>query len=200
MSKVAIQGNASGTGTFTIAAPNSNTDRTLTLPDEAGTVLTSGGSHLMVDSYYLTDSQTLTDNSQVIGSDDGMTWTHDTNSYFGSIGTGMSESSGTFTFPSTGIYKITAQLSMDSDGNDTNIYGALQGSSDGGSTWFPIRYSSDFSTTSGQNTSHPIVDFYKVTDTANDKVRLQFAGATGATAVGTRFYTYIIFERVGDVS
>jgi len=41
MSKVAIQGNASGTGTFTIASPNSNTDRTLTLPDEAGTVLTS---------------------------------------------------------------------------------------------------------------------------------------------------------------
>jgi len=41
MSKVAIQGNASGTGTFTIAAPNSNTDRSLTLPDEAGTVLTS---------------------------------------------------------------------------------------------------------------------------------------------------------------
>jgi hypothetical protein len=41
MSKVKIEGNASGTGTFTIAAPNSNTDRTLTLPDEAGTVLTS---------------------------------------------------------------------------------------------------------------------------------------------------------------
>ena len=40
MSKVAIQGNASGTGVFTIASPNSNTDRTLTLPDEAGTVLT----------------------------------------------------------------------------------------------------------------------------------------------------------------
>ena len=38
MSKVAIQGNASGTGTLTIAAPNTNTDRTLTLPDEAGTV------------------------------------------------------------------------------------------------------------------------------------------------------------------
>ena len=41
MSKVAIQGNASGTGTLTIAAPNTNTDRTLTLPGEAGTVLTS---------------------------------------------------------------------------------------------------------------------------------------------------------------
>jgi hypothetical protein len=43
MSKVVIQGNASGTGNFTIAAPNSNTDRTLTLPDEAGTVLTTAG-------------------------------------------------------------------------------------------------------------------------------------------------------------
>ena len=41
MSKVAIQGNASGTGTFTIESPATNTDRTLTLPDEAGTVLTS---------------------------------------------------------------------------------------------------------------------------------------------------------------
>ena len=46
MSKVAIQGNASGTGTFTIAAPNSSTDRTLTLPDETGTIVTSSSSVL----------------------------------------------------------------------------------------------------------------------------------------------------------
>jgi hypothetical protein len=42
MSKVAIQGAATGTGVFTLASPATNTDRTLTLPDEAGTVLTSG--------------------------------------------------------------------------------------------------------------------------------------------------------------
>ena len=41
MSKVAIQGAATGTGVFTLASPATNTDRTLTLPDEAGTVLTS---------------------------------------------------------------------------------------------------------------------------------------------------------------
>jgi hypothetical protein len=39
MSKVAITGNASGTGTLTIAAPNTNTDRTLTLPDNTGTMM-----------------------------------------------------------------------------------------------------------------------------------------------------------------
>ena len=42
MSQVNIQGNASGTGEFTIAAPNSNTNRTLTLPDATGTVQVSG--------------------------------------------------------------------------------------------------------------------------------------------------------------
>ena len=41
MSKIAVSGNASGTGTFTITSPATNTDRTLNLPDEAGTVITS---------------------------------------------------------------------------------------------------------------------------------------------------------------
>jgi len=39
MSKVKIQGNASGTGVLTIAAPNTSTDRTITLPDSTGTIL-----------------------------------------------------------------------------------------------------------------------------------------------------------------
>ena len=34
MSKVKIKGNASGTGVLTIEAPNTDTDRTITLPDE----------------------------------------------------------------------------------------------------------------------------------------------------------------------
>jgi hypothetical protein len=33
MSKIKIQGNASGTGVVTLTAPNTNTDRTITLPD-----------------------------------------------------------------------------------------------------------------------------------------------------------------------
>jgi hypothetical protein len=41
MSQVALSGNVSGTGTFTIASPNSNTDRTLNLPDASGTILTT---------------------------------------------------------------------------------------------------------------------------------------------------------------
>jgi len=44
MAKVKIQGHASGTGVLTITAPNTSTDRTVTLPDSTGTLLdtTSG--------------------------------------------------------------------------------------------------------------------------------------------------------------
>lgn len=42
MSLIAMQGGATGTGVVTLLAPNTNTNRTLTLPDATGTVLVSG--------------------------------------------------------------------------------------------------------------------------------------------------------------
>jgi hypothetical protein len=41
MSLVKVSGNASGTGTLTIAAPNTNSDYTLTLPTNTGTLLST---------------------------------------------------------------------------------------------------------------------------------------------------------------
>jgi len=41
MSSIKLESNASGTGVFTLASPNSNTNRMLTLPDNTGTILTS---------------------------------------------------------------------------------------------------------------------------------------------------------------
>jgi len=40
MSKITLEPNSSGAGTFSIVSPDSNTNRTLTLPDEEGTVAT----------------------------------------------------------------------------------------------------------------------------------------------------------------
>ena len=50
MSLVAISGNASGTGTLTIAAPNTNSNYTLTLPENTGTLIStkSAGTVLQV--------------------------------------------------------------------------------------------------------------------------------------------------------
>ena len=43
MAKVKIQGHASGTGVLTVTAPNTSSDRTITLPDATGTLLNSDG-------------------------------------------------------------------------------------------------------------------------------------------------------------
>jgi hypothetical protein len=41
MAKVKIQGHASGTGVVTVTAPNTSTDRTITLPDSTATIATT---------------------------------------------------------------------------------------------------------------------------------------------------------------
>ena len=44
MSKIKIQGHSSGTGILTISAPNTSTDRTVTIPDSSGTLLDENSS------------------------------------------------------------------------------------------------------------------------------------------------------------
>lgn len=64
MSSIKLSPNASGTGTFTIASPNSNVDRTLNLPDASGTILTTATPGVPVNgpafSAYPNASQSLT--------------------------------------------------------------------------------------------------------------------------------------------
>lgn len=67
MSKVALSGNASGTGTFTIASPNGNTDRTINLPDSNGTILTTATAGVPVNgpafSAYSSSAQSINSNT-----------------------------------------------------------------------------------------------------------------------------------------
>jgi hypothetical protein len=60
MSKIALTPSATGTGVFTISSPATNTNRTLTLPDEAGTVLTSASTGLQSVQVFTSGSGTYT--------------------------------------------------------------------------------------------------------------------------------------------
>ena len=99
MSLVAISGNASGTGTLTIAAPNTNSNYTLNLPAATGTVMVSG--NMPAFSAYQSVAQTIT----------GSTFTKvtftteefDTNNNF---------ASSTFTPTVAGYYQLNAQVSV----------------------------------------------------------------------------------------
>jgi hypothetical protein len=63
MSLIAMQGGATGTGTVTLLAPITNTNRTLTLPDATGTVLSTATAGVPVNgpafSAYLSTNQSL---------------------------------------------------------------------------------------------------------------------------------------------
>jgi len=60
MSQVKIQGNASGTGIFTIASPNSNNNRTMTLSDTDGTIFISPGNGVQVQTSSGPAARTIT--------------------------------------------------------------------------------------------------------------------------------------------
>lgn len=53
MSKIAFTPDNAGTGTFTIASPNSNSDRTLTLPDATTTLVGTDTSQTLENKTYL---------------------------------------------------------------------------------------------------------------------------------------------------
>ena len=106
MSKVTIAGDANGTGVFTIAAPNGNTNRTLVLPDEAGTLLTSAGA-IAVDA-------SAPDNSLVVTS-------------AGNVGVGTS--SPTVKLHASGSSTYVAGI----EGSSTGAFLGLRASGSGGS-------------------------------------------------------------------
>ena len=108
---------ASGGGSFSLQAPSSSSNnRVITLPDIAdGTLLTSQSSLdstklspaisagiSMADMWRISSSFTGVSSA----SDITANWERVDSDGYGQLGTGMTESSGIFTFPSTGIYLI----------------------------------------------------------------------------------------------
>lgn len=115
MSKVALSGNASGTGTFTIASPNSNTDRTLNLPDSSGTILTTATPGVPVNgpafNAYMNTTQSLTLATLTKVAFD--TERFDTNSCFDT-------STYRFTPTVAGYYQVNAMAYFDYSGSQYN--------------------------------------------------------------------------------
>ena len=207
MSKVAIQGNASGTGTFTIAAPNSNTDRTLTLPDEAGTVLTSASDIPASSVTGLTQGITVADlwrltTNHTSDTTPVVTWEQaSTETYNGQVGTSMSHSSGVFTFPATGMYAITVQADMQSESASTLTLETMI-SPNGGTNYYARAAAIVRNTAGGDSRatsySQMILD---VTSTTDIKVRFDFDMAiTGSVLYGNSDInvTSVMFVRLGD--
>jgi len=136
MSKVKIEGNASGTGTLTISAPNTNTDRTLTLPDGAGEILTSAST---LSSSNLSGALPALDGSALTGVGGGKVLQVVTTLYATQAGT----SSTSFTAtglevnitPSATTSKILVMVTCGFEGSGNHIFTIYRDSTNLGNNW-----------------------------------------------------------------
>ena len=115
----------------------------------------------------------------------------------------MTESSGVFTFPSTGIYYITAtakqySLGSGTEGNGNGIY--INTTSDGGSNYSRASYGSQAVPTTydyASSTCHLIFD---VTNVSTHKLRFSHSGTSGSIVAGNANdnQTHFLFMKLGD--
>ena len=119
--------------------------------------------------------------------------------HFDKIGTGMSESSGVFTFPSTGIYLIKFQLNC--QGSNMQYMGNyIQISPDGGSSFYTRAQNYDSGGQTGYfgaNYCECIVD---VTNASNFRVRFYVSSSGAITTEGdsNSQRTGVTFIKLGD--
>ena len=90
---------------------------------------------------------------------------------FGKIGTGLTESSGVFSFPSTGIYLITGFANMDVDGGDTNAVWELYTTPDNASYDIAAAMGTGEGSGTGIRSVATIIFQLDVTNTTNVKFK-----------------------------
>ncbi len=114
----------------------------------------------------------------------------------------MSQSSGVFTFPSTGLYEIRLQGEMDSVDGDSNFYVAIHATTDN-SSYDEYSRARGGSTDSGGDTrlTTSCTILFDVTNTSTHKVKMKVDDLASGTLIGASapsYRTNLIFKKLGD--
>ena len=165
--------------------------------DNAWTAVVGGLSE--ADTWRLTTS--FTGDADPIASN----WERDDTYGFGLLGTGMSESSGIFTFPSTGYWVVSFTVNMYLNGVDRGVDAYIMVTVDNG-TYNEATRSYGFigQPVGGENTSSSITPGIKIIDvTSTSLVKVQFKIAThnASTVIDgstSQSFTYANFIKLGD--
>jgi hypothetical protein len=190
----------SGGGTFEIKAPSSSGNtRVLTLPDTGNITIPDTNGITVVDNWYINSNVTVSSGTMTLTAN----WERGTSAQFGSIGSAMTQSSGIFTFPSTGIYYCSINGSFYRGTGDRRYIGfTIQTTTDNSSY---SNVTSNYDSISGDTNSNTYAHVtstavFDVTNTSTHKVRFQTEAVdTGIsiTDVGGR-YLNVVFIRLGD--
>lgn len=126
-------------------------------------------------------------------------WEVADDSMAGRIGTGITQSSGIFSFSSTGIYLIEFQGSAyDSGADDVQINIQIYASSDSGSTYDRLAQAMTNLHHSAQH-SFSVNALVDITNTTTDRIKFITDGNNGELNASTnQNYTFVSFLRLGD--
>ncbi len=109
-----------------------------------------------------------------------------TTNAFSHKGTGMSVSSGIWTFPSTGWYQCTGQYYyLLAATGGTYIGGTIETTNDNGTGWDSGVSQYNSNPSSGYNTGVTIMMYFKVSNTSNDKIRFRGNSSINSTLIGS---------------
>ena len=187
-----------GNGASLTSLPAANL--TGTLPAISGANLTGISAGItMVDNWYLTSSFSVPSGESTITSN----WQRGTSAQFGSIGSAMTESSGVFTFPSTGIYYCSINGGfMRGTGYRRYIGWTIKTTTDNSSySHYVINYDSiSGDTNSNVSAAVSATCVFDVTDTSTHKMTFQTDSVeSGASVTGVSGrYANVLFIRLGD--
>lgn len=159
---------------------NSNTALTI---DSAGDVTIAG---VEIDLYRLTAD--FSSNTVMTG------WERPDDGHFAKLGTGMSESSGIFTFPSTGLWRVDGNWSMSCASNDALVL-YVRLSQDSGSTYDDISLAVDSNGEGCASTTNII----NVTNASTFKLQFLAQSISSGSAFNGRSEfneTHVVFHRI----
>ena len=125
-------------------------------------------------------------------------WSEDTT---GKIGTGMSNSSGIFTFPSTGIYRVRfSQSSYNIGAAEVRYVGAfVNWSTNSGGSYTILREQYGHINDDNACTTTVVTSNYlDVTDTSTTRIKFSVAAEVNSTLNGGSYGTFVEFIRLGD--
>ncbi|BCV03627.1 MAG: hypothetical protein CM15mV70_410 [Caudoviricetes sp.] len=198
VSAPAITGDDADTG---ISFPAANTIKFSTGGVERMSITDSGVTGIspgitMADQYRLTSNLSLSSNTFTTITSN---WERPDQSGWGGIGTGMSESSGIFTFPQTGIYKITYFPLFDTSGSTVSNAWSYINCTINNSSYITFALAC-VSMQSGQMNSTALETYFDVTDVSTHKVQFQHYANVACIVSGNSDAnrTSASFVRLGD--
>jgi len=196
VSAPALTGTDSNTG---ITFPSADTIKFSTGGVERMSITNSGISGItagitMADQWRITSNYTANGAAALLAN-----WERNDNTGYAKIGTGMSESSGIFSFPSTGIYFIEFNARAYANGGARSYAGIYIQTGISGS-YSSIAEGYDSASASGYYLNLTTSTIFDVTDTSTHTVRLN-VDTSGSTIYGGNTninQTYVTFLRLGD--